>query len=188
MLGKIIINLLVLLGLLLYPAWGEDTLLPAGVVNTASEDFGNIISGVDYGLGNVVPVEEAGLGERREIRIFRSPELRLSRYKDANLQVLLGNVESVYVWVESPPVRVNLHLTVDLLYQDGTRRTLFSRDMNSGVVAYVSVEPHTRIDCKISTKTTAIKLNRRFVLTVSPLKVWAIWPEFMPIPYRTFFE
>jgi hypothetical protein len=186
MLAKIFINSLVLLGLLLTPAWAED-LLPAGVVNTALVNFGNVISTVDYGLGNVVPIEVVGQGERQEIRIFRSPELRLTRYKKASMQVLLGNVKCVYVWVEAPPERVNLHLTVDLLYQDGTRRTLFSKDMHRGVKDFVFVEPHTRLDCQVSTKTMTIKLNRRFILTVSPLDVWATWPDLLPIPYRTFF-
>jgi hypothetical protein len=185
---KILINVLVLLGLLLTPAGAQES-LPAGVVNTALEDFGNnIISGPEYGLGNVTPVEVVGLGERREIRIFRSPELRLARYKKADMQVLLGNVKTVYVWLEAPPERVQLHLTVDLLYQDGTRRTVLSKDMNPGVVNYVFVEPHTRLDCHVSTKTMTIKLNRRFILTVSPVEVWATWPGFLPMPYRTVFE
>jgi hypothetical protein len=186
MLGKIFINSLVLLGVLLTPAWAQES-LPAGVVNTALPDFGNVISTKDYGLGNEVPVEVVGQGERHEIRIFRSPELSLQRHKRANLQVLLGNVKTVYVWVESPPVRLNLHLTIDLLYRDGTRHQVFSRDMNSGVKTFVFVEPHTRIDCQISTKTKTIKLNRRFILTVSPLDVWAIWPDLLPIPYYTLF-
>jgi len=194
MLGKILINGLVLLGLLLTPAWAQDLLsagrdlLPAGVVNTALEDFANVISAKDYGLGNVVPVEVVGQGERREIRIFRSPELYLTRRTQASMQVLLGDIQAVYVWVEGPPERVHLHLTVDLLYQDGTRRNLYSRDMNSGVKSYIIVEPHTRLDCQISTKTTTIKLNRRFRLNISPLDTWAIWPEFLPIPYRTLIE
>ncbi|MEW6658048.1 MAG: hypothetical protein AB1424_05265 [Thermodesulfobacteriota bacterium] len=195
MLGKILINGLVLLGLLLTPAKaqellpsGAQVLLPAGVVNTALENFGNILSGADYGQGNVTPVEVVGQGERREIRIFRTPELRLARHKKANMQVLLGNVKSVYVWVEAPPERVNFHLTVDLLYLDGTRRTLYNKDMHPGVKSFVMVEPHVRLECQIATTTKIVKLNRRFILTVSPLDIWATWPELLPIPYRTFFE
>lgn len=187
MLGKILINGLVLLGLLIAPAWAED-LLPAGVKNTALEDFGNRVSGGDYGLGNVVPLEVVGQGERREVRIFRSPELKLSRRKQASMQVLLGNVRGVYVWVETPPVQGHWHLTIQLLYQDGTRRPIFSKNLNRGVRDWVDVEPNTRLDCQIYSKTTAIQLNQRFILNVSPPEFWALWPEYQPIPYRTFFE
>jgi len=187
MFGKILINGLVLLGLLLTPAWAEE-LLPAGVVNTALEDFGNVISAVDYGQGNVVPLEVVGEGERREVRIFRSPELQLSRRKQASMQVLIGNVQGVYVWVETPPVQGHWHLTVDLLHQDGTRQTIFSRDLARGVRDVVDVQPHTRVECRISSRTTAIKLNRRFILNISPQEFWATWPDNQAIPYRSLFE
>ena len=178
MLGKILINGVVLLALLLTPAWAQDVLLPAGVVNTALEDFGNVISGglVDYGLGNVIPVGIVGQGERREVRIFRSPQLRLSRKQNASMQVLLGNVKGVYVYVETPPVQGHWHLSVDLIYQDGTRRSLFSRDLKPGVKDYVDVEPNTRLDCQIYSKTKALKY-RRFILTVSPVVNWATYPD-----------
>jgi hypothetical protein len=186
-LGKILINGLLLLGLLLTPA-GADEMLPAGVVNTMQTDFGNQISGGDYGLANVTPLEVVGQGERKEVRIFRSPELHLSRKKRANMQVLLGNVRSVYVWVETPPVQGHWNLTVDLLYQDGTRRTIFNRILHRGVRDVVNVEPHTRLDFQIYSKTTAIKLNRRFILNVSPLAYWATYPDFQPLPYRALFD
>lgn len=187
MLGKILINGLFLLGLLLTPA-GADEILPAGVVNTAQTDFGNLISGGDYGLANVTPVEVVGQGERREVRIFRSPQLHLSRKKRASMQVLLGNVRSVYVWIETPPVQGHWALTVDLIYQDGTRRNLFSRNLHRGVRDVVSVEPNTRLDLQIYSKTTAIKLNRRFILNVSPLEFWATYPDFQPMPFRALFD
>ena len=187
MLGKILITGVLLLGLLLTPA-GAETLLPAGVVNTALEDFGNTVSGGDYGLGNATPVEVVGQGERREVRIFRSPELQLSRQRRASMQVLLGDVKGVYVWVETPPVQGHWQLTIDLLYQDGTRHTIFNKSMNRGVRDWVEVEPHIRLDCQIYSRTTAMKLNRRFILNVSPPEFWVTWPEYLPIPYRTFFE
>lgn len=187
MFGKILINGIVLLALLLTPAWGED-LLPAGVKNTVQEDFGIVALSGDYGLGNVTPVEVVGKGERREVRIFRSPELRLYR-KHASMQVLLGDIRQVYVWVETPPVMANWHLTVDLLYQDGTRRNLYSRNLKPGSRDYIDVEPHTRLDCQIYFKTSpALKLDRQFILNVSPLEMWATWPDFLPIPHHTIID
>jgi hypothetical protein len=203
MLGKTCINGLLLLGLLLNPAGAQGLLptgpqntlpteiqamLPAGVVNTAMADFGNVISTVDLGLGNVTPVEVVGQGNRQEIRIFRTPEIHLTRHRQTKMQVLLGNVKSVYVWVEAPPERVSLHLRVDLVYQDGTRNTLYSKNMHPGVKSFVMVDPHTRLECQVSTPTKIVKLNRRFILTVSPLDVWATWPDLLPLPYRTIFE
>jgi hypothetical protein len=185
MLGKILLNGLLLLGLLLTPAGAED-LLPAGVVNTAREDFGMVALTGDYGLGNVTPVEVVGKGERREVRVFRSPNLRLFK-KRANMQVLLGNVDGVYVWVETPPVQGHWHLAIDVIYFDGTRNQIFSQDLKPGVRHYVGVTPNTRLDCRIFSKTTAVKLNRRFIMNVSPLEWWALWPEYVPVPYRTMF-
>jgi hypothetical protein len=187
MLGKILINGLFLLGLLLAPAWAAE-LLPAGVVNTAQEGFGNLVSGGDYGLGNVVPVEVVGQGERREVRIFRSPELQLSRKKRASMQILVGNVRILYVWIETPPVQGMWQLSVDAIEQDGTRRPLFSRQLNPGVPDQVNVEPHTRLDCQVYSKTTAIKFNRRFILNFSPPEVWATYPAYAPIPHRALFD
>lgn len=187
MLGKILIIGVFLLGLLITPV-RADMQLPAGVVNTVQHDFGNLVSGGDYGLGNVTPLEIVGQGERREVRIFRSPELHLSHKKKANMQLLLGNVRSVYVWIETPPVQGHWNLTVNMIYQDGTQRTIFSRNLFRGVRDVVSVEPHTRLDFQIYSKTTAIKLNRRFILTVSPLEFWATYPEFVPIPTRALFD
>lgn len=186
MLGKILINAALLLGMLLTPAGAED-LLPAGVKNTALEDFGIVCLAGDYGLGNVTPLEVVGEGERREVRIFRSPKLHLYK-KRASMQVLLGNVRGVYIWMETPPVQGHWQLTIDLLYMDGARRTIYSRNLKPGVRDWVEVLPNTRLECRIYSKTTAIKLNRRFILNISPPEFWATWPEYLPIPYRTFFE
>jgi hypothetical protein len=56
-----------------------------------------------------------------------------------------------------------------------------------GVRDFIFVEPHTRLDCRLSTKTTALKLNRRFILTLSPV-MYAVWPDFLPRPYRMIFD
>lgn len=196
MLGKILIKTLLLLTLLFAAAQAgtllhDDLLLgdslPAGVVNTALAHFGLSHLGGDYGLGNATPVEIVRRGNRREVRIFRSPEITFLHRRNANMQVLLGDLRGIYIWVETPPVQGSWDLAIDRLEMDGTRTHIYSAELNPGVRYFVNVLPHTRVDCRISTKTTAIKYNRRFILTVSPLDSWARWPEFLPVPYRTIF-
>ncbi|MGA9755546.1 MAG: hypothetical protein WBV23_10435 [Desulfobaccales bacterium] len=162
--------------------------LPSGIDNVALADFGqDIIIGGDYGLGNVTPVEEVFRGQERVVRIFRSPKLPISHQRPAQMQVLLGNVRGLYVWIETPPVQGEWSLSIDLVYADGTRRNIFGKQMKPGVPSFLFVEPYTRLDCHLSTKTTALKLNRRFILTLSPV-MYAVWPDFLPAPYRTIFD
>ena len=186
MLLRLIVAGVLLLGLLVNAGVSED-LLPAGFVNTAQEEFGNLVSGGDYGLGNQVPVEVVTQGDRKEVRVFRSPELKLSHSRKARLQVLLGNVDAIYLWIETPPTQGDWHLTIDLVYPDGTRRELYSRTMNPQVRDWITVVPGTLLDCQMYSRTTALKLNRKFRLNISP-EMYAIWPDYLPVPYRTIFE
>lgn len=162
--------------------------LPDDVVNVALPDFGKdfIIPG-DYGLGNAIPVEKVHHGEKWQARIFRSPELRISHRRPAEMQVLLGNVQGLYVWIDTPPIQGEWLLLIDLVYVDGTRRQIFSKHMKPGVRNWIDVEPHTRVSCHLSTKTTAVKIPLRFVLTLSPV-LYAVYPDSLPMPYRTIFD
>lgn len=203
MLGKILINGLFLLGLLLASPvqaqvgdivlpergmpLGEES-LPTGVVNTVLPEFGKFPLAGDYGLGNATPVETVGKGQHQEVRIFRSPKLRLQRRGyNANMQVLLGNVKGVFVWVETPMSQGHWNMNVDVLYLDGTRRNLFNKDMNRNVRDWVETEPHTRLDVSIYSKTRAVKVDRGFIVVVSPGDFWARYPGFLPVPYKTYF-
>jgi len=162
--------------------------LPYDIVNVALPDFGqDIIIGGDYGLGNVTLVEEVHRGPKPEVRIFRSPDLLISHKRPAQMQVLLGNVRGLYVWIETPPVQGEWTLTIDLVYVDGTKRNIFGKQVKPGVCDFIFVEPLTRLECRLSTKTTAVKHNRRFVLTLSPV-MYAVWPDLLPMPYRTIFD
>jgi hypothetical protein len=167
---------------------GSFDALPSDIVNVALPEFGKdlIIPG-DYGLGNVTPVEEVFRGAERVVRIFRSPELRISHQRPAELQVLLGNVRGLYVWIDTPPMQGEWTLSIDLLYVDGDRKNIFGKKMNPGVRDFLLVEPHTRIACQMSTKTTAVKVPLRFILTLSPV-MYAVWPDFLPMPSRSFFD
>jgi hypothetical protein len=78
-------------------------------------------------------------------------------------------------------------LTIDLLYADGTRKNIYGKQMNPGVRDYLNVEPYTRVACHLSTKTTAVKVPLRFILTLSPV-MYAVWPDLLPMPYRSIFD
>ena len=119
--------------------------------------------------------------------MFRSPELSLSRSRKASLQVLLGNVTGVYLWIETPPVQGHWHLTIDLVYPDGARRELFGKDMKREVSDWMPVVPGTLLECRMDARMTAETLNRKFRLSISP-EMYAICPDYLPVPYRTIFE
>lgn len=167
---------------------GAFDALPSDIINVALPEFGQdlIIPG-DYGLGNVTPVEEVFRGTERVVRIFRSPELRISHQRPAEMQVLLGNVRGLYVWLNTPPLQGEWTLSIDLLYADGTSKNIFGKKMKPGVRDFVYVEPHTRVACHLSTKTTAVKVPLRFILTLSPV-MYAVWPDLLPMPYRSIFD
>jgi hypothetical protein len=167
---------------------GSFDALPSDIVNVALPEFGHdlVIPG-DYGLGNVTPVEEAIRGTKRVVRIFRSPELRISHKRPAEMQVLLGNVRGLYVWINTPPMQGEWTLSIDLLYVDGSRKNVFGKKMKPGVRDFLYVEPHTRLACRLTTKTTAVKVPLRFMLTLSPV-MYAVWPDLLPMPYRSIFD
>ena len=167
---------------------GAFDALPSDIINVALPEFGQdlIIPG-DYGLGNVTPVEEVFRGTERVVRIFRSPELRISHRRPAEMQVLLGNVRGLYVWLNTPPLQGEWTLSIDLLYADGTRKNIFDKKMKPGVRDFVYVEPHTRVACHLSTKTTAVKVPQKFILTLSPV-MYTVWPDLLPMPYRSIFD
>jgi len=166
--------------------------LPSHIVNVALPEFGrNLIVPGDYGLGNVTPVEEVFRGTERIVRIFRSPDLRISHKRPAEMQVLLGNVRTLYVWLETPPLQGEWSLSIDLLYADGARKNIYGKQidkqMKPGVPDSLYVEPYTRVACHLSTKTTAVKVPLRFILTLSPV-MYAVWPDLLPMPHRSIFD
>lgn len=195
--GKIVCGALLLLGLLAGPLAadefgiepkGEFDALPQGVVNVALPELGrDRLVGGDYGMGNATPVEIVGVEPRREVRIFRTPELTISHRRPASVRVLLGDVSGLFVWIETPPVQGEWTLSIDRVNFDGTRENIFLKQVKPGIRDWVNVLPHTVLECKVTTKTTAVKLNRRFKLTLSPT-MYAVWPDYLPVPYRTIFD
>jgi hypothetical protein len=162
--------------------------LPAGIVNVAQHEFGrDVIIPGDYGLGNLVKVEEWQRGSKQEVRIFRTPELGISHQRPAEMEVLVGKVKVLYVWIETPPLQGEWSLAIDEEHFDGTREQVFARQMKPGVRDFFNVDPDTRLHIKLSTKTTAVKIPLKFILTLSPV-IYAVYPDFLPMPYRTIYE
>jgi hypothetical protein len=162
--------------------------LPAGFVNVARQEFGhNLIIPGDYGLGNIVKVEEWQRGNRHQVRLFRTPELRVSHTRPAKMEVLAGNVKMLYVWIETPPMQGSWRVTIDEQYFDGTSEQVFSKEMKPGVRNFFDLQPNTRLHITVSTKTTAVKVPMRFILTLSPV-MYAVFPDLLPEPHRTIFE
>ena len=190
-------GVLFLLGLLASPLAADDfglqpqaefDALPTGIVNVALPELGrDLLVGGDYGLGNAIPVEVVGTEANREVRIFRTPGLPISRTRPASGRVLLGQVRGLFVWIETPPVQGEWTLTLNLVHFDGNRETLFRKQMKPGIMTWVNVHPNTVIEWQLTTKTTAVRFNRKFNLTLSPV-MYAVWPDFQPVPYRNIFD
>ena len=158
------------------------------MVNVARVELGrDLLVGGDYGQGNVTPVEIVGTEANREVRIFRTPALPISHRRPAYLRVLLGQVTGLYVWIETPPVQGEWTLTLDRVHFDGVRENIFTKQMKPGIRDWVKVLPNTVIECKLTTKTTALKRNQSFSLTLSPTR-YAIWPGYLPVPSRAIFD
>ena len=195
--GKIFWAVLLLLGLLAGALYADEfgllpqdefDALPKGVVNVALAELGrDLLVGGDYGQGNVTPVEIVGTEANREVRIFRTPALPISHRRPAYLRVLLGQVTGLYVWIETPPVQGEWTLTIDRVHFDGVRENIFARQMKPGIRDWVNVLPNTVIECKLTTKTTAVKRNRSFNLTLSPT-MYTVWPDSLPVPTRAIFD
>jgi hypothetical protein len=162
--------------------------LPEGIVNVAQQTFGHdIVIPGDYGLGNIVKVEEWHRGAEQEVRIFRTPELRISHNRPAYMEVLLGNVKTLYIWIETPPLQGEWSLHIDQENFDGTRMEVYGKQMKPGIRDFFNVEPNTRLRIKLSTKTRAVKVPMKFILTLSP-EMYAVYPDFLPMPYRGIFD
>jgi hypothetical protein len=162
--------------------------LPTGIVNIARADFGqDIVIPGDFGLGNMVKVERWRRGAEEEVRIFRTPELRIDHRRPARMEVLVGDVKVLYVWIETPPIQGEWNLTIDMEHFDGTQERVFGKQMKPGVRDFFNVDPNTRLHIKLTTKTTAVKVPQKFNLTISPV-MYSVYPDFVPIPYRTIFD
>lgn len=187
--------LLGLLGLLAIAARAQDWLppeevqLPPGVINVVLPNFGDHIGGGDYGLANQVPVEvrEDGPPEQR-IRIVRTPQaLKLSRRNQARFQVLLGQVEVIWFWLEVPPVHGQWQIQITATYADRYQEPIFAALVKPEVVQYCYVPPHALLDIRVSSVEQTFRLSKRFVFTLMPTRL-VLWREHQPYPRRDLWD
>lgn len=169
-------------------AQGMADWLPQGIVNVAVGEFGDRIGGGDYGLGNYIPIDIVTVNNKQEIRAFRSPTLYLGHLKRADLQVKVGNITGMYFWLETPPVSSRWIVNLVLLYPDGRRKSVWSRDTKPGVRHWIDIDPNTIIEASVLSPEVTFRLSKRFTLTFSPSQ-YAVWPEvFQSTPHRTLWE
>jgi hypothetical protein len=190
MLFRSLIYGVLLLRFLPSPACAEELQLPAGVVNVALPDFGDRSSpGSDYGMANIKPIEIARDGQQaEEIRIVRPrQELRFSRRNEARFQVRLGQVDIVYFWLEAPPVHGQWRLRISVIYPDNARETIFDNTMKGEVINFARTPAGAVLEFAMSSIEQTFKLSKRFLLTVSPVS-FTMWPNFLPVPNRTFWD
>lgn len=158
---------------------------PYEAVNVALPDFGTGVEGGDYGVANVVPVEVGfDVGRGRQIRIVRTPrELRLSRRGEARFRVLLGDLEQVVFWIESPHVAGAWNATVVAIYPDGFERTLFSQDLLQEGLYFIWAPPRrSMLEFRVTSHERTLRLSKRFIFTVGPEQI-SFWKDFRSIPY-----
>jgi hypothetical protein len=177
----------------LAPAWGQDWLppgemqLPHGVLNVALPDFGNKVGGGDYGLANHVPVEvREDVPAAQRIRIVRSLHtMRLSRQNQARFQILLGNVDTVWFWLEAPAVHSQWRLQITATYADRYQEIIFGAVMKPDVIQYCYVPPHALLDIRVSSNEQTFRLSKKFLFTMTPARL-VLWREHLPYPRREF--
>ncbi len=183
------------LGLTAVCCWGQDWLppqemnLPPGVINVALPDFADQIGGGYYGLANHVPVEvRADAAPEQRIRIVRSPHaMRLSNRKEARFQILLGNVETVWFWLEAPPVHGQWRIRITATYADKYREPIFGAILKPDIIQYCYVPPHGLLDIQISSIEQTFRLSKKFLFTMAPTQI-VLWRDALPYPRREFWD
>ncbi len=171
-----------------HPFQGLDDWIPEGIVNIALGEFGDRIGGGDYGLGNHIPVDVIMIGAKQEIRAFRSPELHLGHLRKANFQVKIGNLTGLYFWLETPPVSSPWIINIEIVYPDGFRRNIWSKDTKPGIWHWIDVDPNTILEVTVNSPESTFKFSKRFHITFCPVQ-YAVWPEsYQSTPMRHLWE
>jgi hypothetical protein len=186
-----------LCGLLIWTtlAWGQDWLppgemnLPPGVLNVALPDFTNHVGGGDYGLANNVPVEvREDVAPEQRLRIVRTPHpMRLSNQNRATFKVLLGNVETIWFWLEAPPVHGQWRLNIKATYADKYQEPIFGAVLQPDVIQYCYVPPHALLDIRVSSIEQTFKLSKKFLFTLTPARL-VLWRDHIPYPRRELWD
>lgn len=177
------------------PAPAQDWLppgemnLPPGVINVALPNFTDHIGGGDYGLANNVPVEvREDVSPEQRIRIVRAPHpMRLSKSNVATFKILLGNVETIWFWLEAPPVHGQWRISIKATYADKYQEPIFGAVLQPDIIQYCYVPPHALLDIRISSIEQTFKLSKKFLFTLTPTKV-VLWKNYLPYPRREFWD
>lgn len=175
--------------------WSQDWLppgemqLPPGVLNVVLPDFGNQVGGGDYGLANHVPVEvREDVAPEQRIRIVRARHtMRLSRQNQARFQILLGNVETVWFWLEAPPVHGQWRLQITATYADRYQEPVFGAVLKPDVIQYCYVPPNALLDIRVSSIEQTFRLSKKFLFTMTPARI-VLWRDNLPYPRREFWD
>lgn len=167
----------------------EELQLPPGVLNVALPDFGDQVGGGNYGLANHVPVEvREDVPAAQRIRVVRTPRaLQLSRRNRADFQILLGNVEVVWFWVEAPPVHGQWRVQITATYADRYQEPVFSALVKPEVIQYCYVPPHALLDVRVSSIEQTFRLSKRFLFNLVPTRL-VLWREHQPYPRRELWD
>ena len=167
----------------------EEVQLPPGVINVVLPDFGDHIGGGDYGLANQVPVEvREDVSPEQRIRLVRTLQaLKLSRRNQAHFQILLGQVEVIWFWLEAPPVHGQWRVQIFATYADRYQEPVFAAQVKPEVVQYCYVPPHALLDIRISSIEQTFRLSKRFLFTLMPARL-VLWREHQPFPRRDLWD
>jgi hypothetical protein len=156
--------------------------LPSGFINVVQPDFGGRIGGGDYGLANLLPLEAPGVTPEG-IRIVRPIHpLGFSSSGEARFQVLLGDIEMVYFWIDSPAVAA-WRVAVTAHQSDGFRKGIFRENLPKEQLYVIRVPSRSRLEFLVSPTPNPFELSKQFRLTVSPVNLTLLDEVFRPVPY-----
>jgi hypothetical protein len=175
------IGWLMAVGFLAVTAQAQE-LLPSGFINVVQPDFGARIGGGDYGLANLLPLEAPGAAPEG-IRIVRPIHpLRFSSRSEARFQVLLGDIEMVYFWIDSPAVGA-WRVMVTAHQADGFRKGIMGENIPKEQLYVIRVPPRSRLEFLVSPTPHPFELSKEFRLTVSPVNLTLMDSVFRTVPY-----
>lgn len=176
-----LVGWLMAIGCLAVSAQAQE-LLPSGFINVVQPDFGALIGGGDYGLANLLPLEAPGVTEEG-IRVVRPVyPLRLSS-GEARFRVLLGDIDTVYFWIESPAAAA-WQVSVTANQADGFREGVLNTILLNEGLYYIKVPPRSKLEFRVSPTQHPFELSKEFRITVSPINLTLLDGVFRTVPYN----
>jgi hypothetical protein len=127
----------------------------------------------DVGILNELPIgvelEPDSFGPGRKLFYFRNRRPFLMR-EDTSLsfRVRIGNTSEIYVWPESWPDIAEWDVSIRQLFEDGREWDSISDMLPSGKFLFMSVEPDTIVEIRVTLRAKSQNLQRELWVTVSP--------------------